>query len=402
MKSSLLKKSLIIDQDAADISLYDSSFQHRTSNNLPFLVTAETLHLEKDDRDKLFALGSALKELFINASELYKKPFNTYFIRPDVLVTSEGIKVCEIETQPFGLALTVFLQTSQREWNKVLGQDVKYIFNGFIDWWKKNTGSNKGVFVYSDHTDRFKGQLNYLASNLNRYGGDFSIKFIEDITTEDAKNNFFYRAFYTYEAGLDKSVGRFLARKPKLFPQIDPYFEGKYLLADYFTDKNLRARLSTKTTELLDQLFLPTWFIKDSVPTSFPFAINNWDELANYKRSELRFVIKMAGNHPDASWAKSVNFLHKKSKVQLTQLFKSIKSSNQDWLIQPFIGNKKVSITYATEDFTDLLIMRGRIRLTPYFEYKSGSLLNVKATIRRNTLLVHASSDSVNTVVSDN
>ncbi|MCC6710935.1 MAG: hypothetical protein IT416_01120 [Candidatus Pacebacteria bacterium] len=401
MKSSLLKKSLIIDQAAADISLYDSYFQHRTKNNLPFLVTAETLHLEKSDKIKLLALGPALKELLTNASELYQKPFNTYFIRPDVLVTREGIKVCEIETQPFGLALTIFLQTSQREWNKVLGQDIRYIFTGFIDWWKQNTGGNKGIFVYSDHTDRFKGQLTYLANSLNSYGGDFSIRFVEDLTNEDIKNNFFYRAFYTYEAGLDKSVGHFLASKPKLFPQIDPYFEGKYLLADYFADNNLRKTLSTETIKILDQLFLPTWFVKDSVPANFPLAIKSWDEIVSHSRDKLKFVIKMAGNHPDASWAKSVNFLHKKSKVQLTQLFKSIKNSNQDWLIQPFIGNEKVSITYATEDFADLLVMRGRIRLTPYFEYKSGALLNVKATIRRNTLLVHASSDSVNTVVSD-
>lgn len=402
MQSSLLKKAAKIDQSAADISLYDSAFQHTTSNNLPFLVTAETFHLAEEEKSKLLALGPALKELMIQASELYQKPFNTFFIRPDVLMTADGLKVCEIETQPFGLALIIFLQSSYREWTKVLGQDVRYIFTGFMEWWQQSTGTNQGIFVYSDHTDRFKGQLVFLANSLKQYGGDFSVRFIEDLTAEEIENNFFYRAFYTYEASLDEAINRFLLSKPKLFPQIDPYFEGKYLLADYFADDNLRVKLSSETIELLDKMLLPTWFIKKSIPAEFPLTIKNWLDLVNFPREQLRFVVKMAGNHPDASWAKSVNFLHKKSKVQLKQLLQSIEESKQTWLIQPFLSNKKVSITYATEDFMDLLIMKGRIRLTPYFEYQTGKLLNVKATVRRNTLLIHASSDSVNTIVSDN
>jgi len=272
--------------------------------------------------------------------------------------------------------------------------------NRLVSFWEKKTGGNKGIFVYSEHTERFKGQLSYLSKMLNKHGGNFSVKRIDEIEKSDYEN-YFYRAFYSYENELDDEVEKFLSNKPNIYPKVDDYFEGKYIMADYFSDKELKKKLSKKTIAVLDKLFFLTWFIKNKPPKDFPVEIKSWDDLASISRSKRRFVVKMAGNNPGASWAKSITFLHKKSKVQVKQLFKSILKDDQKWIIQPFLGNKKITITYAKEDFSELCLLKGRIRLTPYYEYETGDVLNVKSTIRKNTLLVHAASDSINTIVSD-
>mgnify|MGYP006416247299 CR=1 FL=1 len=389
-----------MDQQAVGVSLYDSRLKHSTKTNLPFLVTGETFSPWDHEKKDIIDLGLALKELYKKASVHYKKSFDTFLFRPDILITEDGLKVCEIETQPFGFALSIFLQNSYQDWEDLLGLKVSEIMKRFVSFWEKKTGGNEGIFIYSEHTERFKGQLIYLSKMLNKNGGDFSVKAISEIKNSDYKK-YFYRAFYSYEHLLDDDVKKFTSNKPNIYPNIDKYFEGKYLMADYFSDKKLRKKLTKKTLKILDKLFFPTWFIKGKPPKDFPVEIKNWEDLASIPRSKRRFVVKMAGNHPGASWAKSITFLHKKSKVQVKQLFKSILKDDDKWIIQPFLGNKKITITYAKEDFSELSLLKGRIRLTPYYEYKTGDVLNVKSTIRKNTLLIHAASDSINTIVSD-
>jgi hypothetical protein len=400
LKSSLLKRAEFVDQQAVGILLYDSINKHTTKTNLPFLVTGETFSPWDHEKKDLIDLGHALKELFQKAAIHYKRFFDPFLIRPDVLVTEHGLKVCEVETQPFGFALAIFLQSSYGEWNDLLGLKTNEILKRFVSFWKEYSGSNNGIFIYSEHTERFKGQLLYISKLLKKHGVNFLVKKVDELKKSDYKKSF-YRAFYNYECNLDEDVVKFLENKPNIYPRIDNYFEGKYLLADYFYDKKLREKLTKKTISILDKMFFKTWLIKDKPPKDFPEDISEWTDLASIPRSKRNFVVKMAGNHPDASWAKSVMFLHKKSKVQVRQLMRSILDSDLKWIIQPFYGNKKITLTYAKEDFSDLYLMKGRIRITPYYEYSSGDLLNAKVTIRKNTLLIHAASDSINTVVSD-
>lgn len=400
MKSSLLKRAEFVDQQAVGILLYDTIHKHTTRTNLPFLVTGETFSPWDHEKKDILALGPALRELVKKASAHYKKPFGSFLLRPDILVTEKGLKICEIETQPFGFALGLFLQDVYGKWDDLLAMDFDEIIKRFISFWKTISGGEEVIFVYSEHTERFKGQLIYLSKLLNKYGANFSVKKVDEIKKNDYKK-YFYKAFYSYEEKFDDDVAEFLKNKPKAYPKVDEYFEGKYLLADYFADKKLRKKLTKKTISILDKLFFKTWFIKGKPPKSFPADIKEWSDLALIPRSKRNFVVKIAGNHPNASWSKSVLFLHKKSKVQVRQLFESILNSDQKWIIQPFYGNKKITLTYAKEDFSDLSLMKGRIRLTPYYEFSSGDLFNVKATIRKNTLLIHASSDSINTIVSD-
>lgn len=400
MQSLSLFYSRILDRLAVGTALYENA-SYTNKNNLPFLITAEPFKLSAKERETLIELGLALKELLTVAKTHYKQDFEPFFFRPDILLTTAGFKVCEIETQPFGFGLIIFLVKSYSFFTATLGQKAKEILLNFNHDWLEKTGSKSGIFVYTDHTLKFKGQLAYLVKLLNFYGGQFELKNVNDLSTTEIKTANFYRAFYTYEKDHNETMAKFLALEPKIFPKIAPYFEGKYLLADYFSDQTLRQKLSTSSLKILDQFILPTWRVDQAVPESFPLPIKAWEELSDLPKGQRNFVLKLAGNHPDSSWARSVIFLHKKSKVQLKEIFAKINQSHETWLIQQFFDYKEIEINYANDNFSQLLTMNnGRVRLTPYYKYPTGELLAAKATVRKDTLLIHAASDSVNTVVS--
>ena len=110
-------------------------------------------------------------------------------------------------------------------------------------------------------------------------------------------------------------------------------------------------------------------------------------------------MIKRVGNHPKSSWAKSVVFLHKISKLATHELITTCLSEPGEWIIQPFINSEKVTHNYFSPSDKKWVDMKGRVRLTPYYSFDKGEWLVGKATIRRNTLLIHGATDSINTLI---
>ena len=183
-------------------------------------------------------------------------------------------------------------------------------------------------------------------------------------------------------------------------PHTTKLHESKLSLVLWTNDLTLRELVSREDALILDRLLLKTWFVtNEKPPDSFPIKLLSFFELKKISRDNRQFVIKRIGNHPNSSWGHSVQFLHKMSEVAVEQLISTcIKEKNQ-WIIQPFFTSVKHEFKYISPTENSITTMKGRVRITPYFEFETGNALIAKAAIRKNTLLIHGASESITTIV---
>jgi hypothetical protein len=391
-------KLSLIKLEAKGIELFRGKYTKPNSKEIPFFISADELILSPVEAKLFKDLGAALAELFSVLSQVRGDKPDYFFFRPDVLLTEEGYKVCEVELSPFGFPLAVFLEDAYNAIRKKGGRKIwsQNVLKKFVDFWQKRTKTKKGRFVFSSHTEQFIGQFEFLSKRLKSLGYDF-----KPVILKSKISNFnapLYRCFYLYE----KSMAEFWekVKTVKKLPGETSFYETKLPLAIFTNDESVRQKLSKKSRKTLDSMLLPTWVLEsDSLPKSFPLGISNWTEIAELSKSKRKFVIKRIGDHPQASWAKSVVFLHKISALATRQLIETALLESGQWIIQPFINSKKVTQNYYSFSDKKWIDMKGRVRLTPYYSFDKGEWLVGKATIRRNTLLIHGATDSINTLI---
>ena len=397
IQSAFLASVQKLDQAAADISLYTSAQQREIPTNIPFYVTVAALELEPAMIAQLHQLGAVLSRYFALVARLRGDDPRFAFFRPDIMITEQGLKVCEVETSPFGMALTLFLQRNIVV-PGVIG-DVDRTIDCFLHHWEAWHGTRNGRFVYSDHSSNFVGQLRYLANVLRERGHEWRVEHVASIVHQRRKMPS-YRCFYSFERASDLYVARFCEFQPDIIPTDVSLFEGKKMLALWRTPL-IQNLLSPEDNALLEAVLMPTWIVTPDVPQSFPSNIRSWMDLAELPKSQRRYVLKRAGGHPDASWARSVLFLHKRSTKEVEHALRMALLSPGDWVIQDFYGNIKYTLPYAEYDLQTVRTMKGRVRLTPYYDFLTGKLLVAKATLRRDTLFIHGATDSINTVIAE-
>ena len=86
---------------------------------------------------------------------------NYLFYRPDFIATADGLKVCEIETPPFGLGLSYLLNKCYSE-NRY---DITTNLQNLPEYVQSNF-PEAGKIIYTDKIKQYKSQLEYLAKNV--------------------------------------------------------------------------------------------------------------------------------------------------------------------------------------------------------------------------------------------
>lgn len=386
-----------LDLQAKDIFLYQGSHANKLHTNLPFYPTVDSVKISSQTAQALRELGPILTKYFQEVSRVRGDDPKYIFLRPDILVTEAGLKICEIETSVFGFSLGLFLSKNITV-PHMIGNTERAI-QLFCQRWKEHTGKTSGTFVYTDHSDSFTGQLSDLAQTCREYGVDMTVRHVQE-AERFPQNAPFYRCFYWHERSSDYRVSQFCKTHSNIIPSGSDIYEGKQMLV-LWHNPFLRELMTSNEQKMLDNFFLPTWLITPHVPKDFSIKISEWFDLAELPKSQRQFVVKRVGNHPDASWSRSVVFLHKRTRKEVHYILQRALLEPGEWVIQRFYGNKKYTIRHSNQDMTEVQEMKGRIRITPYYDFQTGELLVAKATIRRDTLFIHGATDSVNTVLSE-
>lgn len=385
----------------------------------PFILTPEQKTEVENIGNDIVAYFKAIDELYRTDSEvqgilntgkpelfLVQTPTKYLFVRPDIIITPEGFRICEIETSPFGLGLAEVLNRAYRQ-----GGFETLVADGSLETLVHAHTPSEGRIVFTSKTDQYAGQMTFLADKV--FSGkdrEWSAAKVNDLTPDELEN--IYRGFYLSEYVQDDAVKALLEKQigeaRDILPSPTPHMEEKAILAfiwDSRFETHLRSRLGDAAFKHLREVIPPNWIVgqEEHFAPGLPGNMNSSTGLASLSRSKRAFVLKPSGFSDTSSWAEGVNFLHKKSGESATQLLNTaIDDKTALHVIQEFKKGSINPMSYSDES-GKIVHMSARVRLTPYFSATSGDegrLVAIKATGRENTDLIHGSSDSINTAVS--
>ena len=360
--------------------IYDSD-HHKDQASVPFLVSDAPLSLDPKLVKELQEIGHTIVAYMDAVSFLYKthqdihelldhgKPSqfhgnepNYLFVRPDLIITPQGFKICEIEVSPFGLALSDILGKAYSD--RSLAHDPEFL-KAFV---AANTPAS-GTFIYSQ----------------------------------------VYRGYYLHEAQKD-SMLEALTHMCTTLPSPTPFFEEKALLALIWDTRfagSFNQLLGDSDFARMRELIPPTWIVgqEQYFEPGLPGGATTTLELAGMGKKQRQVVIKSSGYCDNMSWGHGVHFLDKVSGASAIEHIAEINNGLGDSLYigQQYCPPEKVSFTYFTNGPTSEIQEQAMgCRITPYYcatGSNKGELLTVKATGRNGSRYIHAATDSVNTAV---
>lgn len=389
-----------------------------TREQIPFRVSPQPLWLTQAQVREMLAIGSSVTDFVQAVDELYREESEArnildrgkpaifcqdrearyLFVRPDLIFTDTGLKVCEVETSPFGLALAELLNRGYRQ----AGFDTVVEEGTLASYLHAHTPSH-GLIVYSNNTASYAGQMAFLADKVlsgegrkwQAEGADYAV----------GREGTIYRGFYLYEFLQDMFVRAIINDQIEngekgIIPTLTPYLEEKAILAllwDRRWQDFLTKRLGRATFHHLQEVVLPTWVVGED--QHFVLGV---PDLVALPRSRRAWVLKKSGFSPYSSWSEGVDFLNKKSKANARSLLEiAYGDKNSLYIIQQFRASRYFEVCY--EDRREGLVpMRAKFRITPYFSVARGTegqLIAIKATGREKTDYLHTTTDSVNMAV---
>lgn len=407
---------------------YTENLHH--DNNLTFLISPEPFTLPDNLRFELEKYGQSITAFYKTCDAIFRtlpqggkwkeilthnrpewmlkkaesegsKPSHL-FLRPDFILTDNGVVTTEIETSPFGLALSLFLG---REYPESLKSNFKLV-HLFIEEILKGDKNKRLCFLLTDHTKKYKGQFEYLALLLREEGIDVAVALPDDINQQQEeffvngqKIDVLYRGFYLHETVDNEKLSTILQSNLDVYPGCKSHLEEKAIMAMLF-DPDLEDVLRDNLGEhfsTLQAIFPPTYILKDTPPATL--GIKEWQDLSQIPRKKRNFILKVSGFSNIGSWAKGVTFLNQLSQEQCSQAIEAALANPSIFVIQAFRKGKKFEQEYYDFENSIIQTMLGKVRLTPYYHVDTGELLTAKTTMCSNTDFIHASTNSINSPI---
>ncbi|MCX7721821.1 MAG: hypothetical protein N2379_02005 [Verrucomicrobiae bacterium] len=298
-------------------------------------------------------------------------------IRPDVLLSDNGLCITELDSVPGGIGLTAWLNQTYAavcgsNWQSRIIGGAKDMLDGFAAIF----GDAPNVhIVVSDEAATYRPEMEWLAAQLGaRFGvrdgsytgfgdGDAVYRFFElfDLANVPAAKTIFDLA----------AAGRIVVTPPP-----KPALEEKLLFA-LFWNRNLREfwirALGAGFFHKLQQLFPYTWVI-DPMPMP-PHAviprleITSWDQLKLMSQTERQLVLKVSGFSPLAWGARGVYLGSDMSREEWAAVVDTaIQSySRAPYVLQEFHKPRRVKTEWFDFARGALVEMDGRVRLCPYY-----------------------------------
>lgn len=382
--------------------LYKVKCELYPKDRVPFKVSPEPLFVTPEQQKEINIIGTTLSNYFNAVQHLYyendefrrilnvgKSTFfeeeqaDYIFIRPDLIMTESGFKICEIETSIFGLGLSDVLNRTYSDEFNVLSE--KHV----LEEYSKKFLPQEGVMLYTENGEHFEGQLQYLTNEIFPKNWNISKVAPNNLTQIQTEN--VYRAFYSNELFGDMENANIV------IPSLTPQFEGKDILS-LIWDKRFfgyfRDYLGTVSVTILRRVIPETVVVGQEEYCDFDIP----SDMAQVSKGKRKWVLKES---LDSSWCQGIYFLHKLSHERVQNLMNSLDITKKNYVLQKFYPGKKVSMKYYDSDM-NLQSMDGRVRITPYYAIKGinrGQLLSIKATICSGTERIHGTTDCINTAV---
>lgn len=322
-------------------------------------------------------------------------------IRPDLLLTEDGLAMTELEVVPGGIGFTSFL------YNLYEADPINFIgsssgmkdgfYNSLASLAKKNPLPVIAILV-SDESETYQPEFLWLAQQLTALGRKVycinpNVIYYEDSKLKASINtaspeiieiDIIYRFFELFDLDNIPTASIIIQAIEEqsviLSPPFNPIFEEKLCMAlfhHYQLEDFWNESLSKESFQILKKIIPPTWII-DAQPFG-PNAILNgphvngkplgsWTELAQASQKNRNFIIKRSGYHSEAWGARSVTIGSDCSQDEWTKKIELAlaDSKTSPFIIQEFKKPKKLSHPIYNKE-GEIIEMQGRVRLCPYY-----------------------------------
>ncbi|MCX6924999.1 MAG: hypothetical protein NT154_17570 [Verrucomicrobia bacterium] len=294
-------------------------------------------------------------------------------IRPDLLITEQGLSVTELDSVPGGIGLTAWLnQTYTAMGAEVLG-GADGMLRGFASIF--GAAATKHIIV-SEEAATYRPEMVWVANQL----GASQFKVQEAKFDAFADGDAVYRFFELFDLANVPSAKVILelaaAKRIRLTPPPKPMFEEKMLFA-LLWNRNLqrywRQELGESFFNRLLRLAPYTWLV-DPAPLPAHAAIpelnlTDWRQLKALSQKERELILKVSGFSDHAWGARGVylgsDLSHADWAAAVDQATANYERSPH--VLQRYHKPGLVESQWFDFERNQLVSMKGRVRLCPYY-----------------------------------
>ena len=358
-------------------------------------------------------------------------------IRPDIILTEDGMVATELDSVPGGIGITGSLARAYSFTSKsdiAGGRDG--MTEGFLNMLKSAAHNSDPVIaiVVSQESKDYKPEMEWMAKVIRDAGfRAWCIRPEDVIFTEGGlflndgedrqRIDILYRFFELFDLKNVSKVELIMysakKREVAVTPPFKPFLEEKLLYALFHhpgLEKYWLNELGEETFTLLANLFPATWILD---PGEMPpygvipglevggMPVTKWSDLKDTTQAEREFVIKPSGFSELAWGSRGVVAGHDISqKVWGDTIEKALMDFNKNpRILQEYHRGRHVEVSYMDESSHEMNKMPGRVRLCPYYfvegplDKEDVRLRGIMATIcPLDKKLIHGMEDAVITV----
>ena len=288
-------------------------------------------------------------------------------IRPDLLLTDDGLALTEIDSVPGGIGLTAWLGKTyaalDASWNLCGGAD------GMVTGFRSLFPQGADIAVSREAGD-YRPEMEWLAAQP---GPAFSVCDAEDYAP---RGRDVYRFFEMFDWENIRHWRAMIGPSQHISAPMKPWLEEKLWLTLFWSrplHEVWRQTLRENQRDALARL-IPFGWVVDPAPLP-PHAvlprleIHSWDELAAFSQKQRQLVLKLSGFSENAWGSRSVVIGHDVSHPDWAAAIAQAQTDfpRQPWVLQQFRHGRLVEHPYFDAATGEPRMMQGRVRLCPYY-----------------------------------
>lgn len=296
-------------------------------------------------------------------------------IRPDLVLTDNGYVIAEIDSVPGGIGLTAWLNQTYA----ALGTDIIGGGEGMLDGFR-TVMPEGGDIVVSEEASTYRPEMKWVAGQLNARHPPNEWRVFAAESYEPVAGRSVYRFFELFDLPNLPRVSELMKGAAngtvRVTPPFKPYLEEKMWFALFWLQplrEFWRRELGDKYLRKLQEVIPYTWLID---PTPLPqhaviprLEIHDWREAGKLSQKERELLLKVSGFSPLGWGSRGVYVGQDLPAGEWQRLIEEALQTFEATprIMQRFHKARLVEQPYWNHESAELKMMRGRVRLCPYY-----------------------------------
>src|SRR5438876_8399768 len=323
-------------------------------------------------------------------------------IRPDLILTEKGYIIAEIDSVPGGIGLTGWLNQTYSTFDNEIIVGAGGMLDGF-----QSVLPNGGDIVISQESTTYRPEMEWIAARLNQTSAvvpqsrddsgsvrnftsagindpGYTWRVVQAENYEPQHGRAVYRFFELFDLpnipGIENTLHANAEGRITITPPIKPYLEEKMWFALFWIQplrEFWRRELGEKYFIKLQEVIPYSWLLD---PTPLPqhaviprLEIHDWREAAKFSQKDRDLLLKVSGFSPLGWGSRGIalgsDLAHAEWEKRIEHALATFESSPT--ILQRFHKGRLFEHSYWDPDSGEVKVMKGRVRLCPYYFIES-------------------------------